>query len=106
MILLKQFQRANMNDEYRTISNPFESLTKYDPIHAMFLKKKQQEMLPDVIKHNQSDVEELQEFCKRYGIAAINCGNMHPKAAMQMLKRKLGIIETPEKTVERILLKG
>lgn len=43
--------------------------------------------------YKESDVLELENFCKTHGIVGFNCGNMSPKAALQILKRKVGFIE-------------
>lgn len=96
-------------EEYKNIPNPYENMAGYDPIHALFLKRKQQqdngENLPPIKQYSDDDIKALEEFCNKYGILACNFGNMHPKAALQMLKSKMGIIENNPPT-KKILLKG
>jgi hypothetical protein len=86
-------------EEYPTMTNAFHSMLSAspDPIHAMLVKRKKQQDNPEELQsvtiHNNSDIEELQEFCKQYGILGFNCGTMPPKTALRMLKSKLGITE-------------
>lgn len=63
----------------------------------------------------EADIKTLEEFCKQHGIIGFNCGTMSPRAALAMLKNKLGIPQTeygPSNTYEqvvqnkKILLKG
>jgi len=102
---------VNGYEEYPELNNPYDnmgkydplsalSLTKHDPIHAMLVKRKQQrdsgeEPLPPKVEYNNEDVKALEEFCNKHGILGFSVGNMHPKAALMMLKSKMGIIETP-----------
>ena len=37
---------------------------------------------------------DLQAICQQYGIVGFNCGRMHPKRALQMLKNKIGVVES------------
>lgn len=78
-----------------------------DPIHSMFVKRKQQsDVLPEIIPHNEKDVAELHEFCKSHGIVGVNFGNMSPKAALAMLKSRFGESSLTTIRSEKSLLKG
>lgn len=66
----------------------------FDP-YQMLLRRKQQEEDPQsfpVIQYDEHDIRELEEFCKQYNIIGFNCGKMGPKAALNMLRNKLGVI--------------
>ncbi len=81
----------------------------FDIYNALVKRKKQGEdtTLPPIQEFPQEDIEELELFCRKYGILGFNCGRMHPKAALRMLKSRMGIpIEeaTPVKT--KSLLNG
>ena len=98
-----------MNDEYRSVNNPFASIANYDPIHAMFLKRKKQEADDidlTVTEHNMDDVVALEEFCRKYGIVGVNFGNMSPRTTLNMLKGKMGIVDTTVQREERRILNG
>jgi len=88
------------------------SVNTDDPIHAMFLKRKKQELGEEnidlkPIEHNKSEVNELEEFCKKYGILAANFGNIPPSTALRILKNKMGIYEDPNlNKKDKSLLKG
>jgi hypothetical protein len=82
-----------------------------DPIFQSLVRRKKQgedTTLPPVQQFPQSDIDELESFCKAHGILAFNCGRMNPKAALQMLKGKLGVLSHNEVTVPQIkqILKG
>jgi len=97
---------SNTYSEYPTLSVPYSThLTNYDPIHAMLVKKHQQSISPPekIIIDNTDDVKSLEEFCKKYGIMAMNFGNLPSKAVLNMLKKKMGIIETPQPSKKIIL---
>jgi len=98
-----------MSEEYKIMNNPFGSLN-YDPIHALFIKKKQMEKDGEIDltpKHyNEDDMYELESFCKKYGIVGANFGNMSPKSTLKMLKSKMGIVEEPIQVQTKVLLKG
>ena len=58
------------------------------------MKKKQQQEDPTnfpVVNHDENDINELESFCRKYGIIGFNCGRMSPKAALRMLKMRMGI---------------
>ena len=64
-----------------------------------------------VEEYNKSDVEELESFCKKYGILGVNFGRMNPRAVLQMLKSKMGIYNAesftpPADTSKKTLLNG
>ncbi len=82
-----------------------------DPIFQSLVRRKKQgedTTLPPVQQFPQSDIDELESFCKAHGILAFNCGRMNPKAALQMLKGKLGVLSHNEVTAPQIkhILKG
>ena len=74
--------------------NPTVSTNGFDPYQAMLSRKKREEDSQSfpTVEYNQNDIRELEEFCKQYNILGFNCGKMGPKAALNMLKNKLGII--------------
>lgn len=96
--------------EYRDMPNPFINMVNPDPIHAMFLKRKFNSDPDNIdltpVNHNKSDEEELRKFCEKYGIVGVNFGNMSPSLVLRMLKSKMGIVEEPNKTQNKFLLKG
>ena len=78
----------------------------FDP-YQMLLRRKQQEENPQsfpVIQYDEHDIRELEEFCKQYNILGFNCGKMGPKAALNMLKKKLGVVS--EKIENKKMLLG
>ena len=85
-------------DEYPIIQNPFGNMgnTAHDPIYAMMVRRKKQldnpdTPLPSELKYQDTDIMELEEFCRTHGILGFNCGNMNPKTALKILKGKMGI---------------
>jgi len=67
----------------------------FDPYQMLLRRKQQQEEDPQsfpVIQYDKNDIKELEEFCKQYNIIGFNCGKMGPKAALNVLKNKLGIV--------------
>lgn len=82
-----------------------------DPIFQSLVRRKKQgedTTLPPVQQFPQSEIDELESFCKAHGILGFNCGRMNPKAALQMLKGKLGVLSHNEVTAPQIkhILKG
>lgn len=78
----------------------------FDP-YQMLLRRKQREEDPQsfpVIQYDENDIRELEEFCQQYNILGFNCGKMGPKAALNMLKNKLGVIS--EKVENKKILLG
>ena len=78
----------------------------FDP-YQMLLRRKQQEEDPQsfpVIQYDERDIRELEEFCKQYNILGFNCGKIGPKAALNMLKNKLGVVS--EKIENKKMLLG
>jgi len=53
------------------------------------LKKRTEE--PAISDYNEDDVKELQKFCNEHGILGVNFGRMNPRAALNMLRGKMGI---------------
>ena len=69
----------------------------FDPYQAL-LKRKQQgddTKLPPVMEYDPNDLFALQQFCQTHGIVGFNMGRMNPKAALSMLKSRMGIKESP-----------
>ena len=54
--------------------------------------------------YNKEDVDELESFCKKHGIVGCNFKNMDPKAALRLLKAKVGFRE--DVITKKTLLKG
>lgn len=86
------------------------NIPEFDP-YKLLLKRKQQQDDPTYIpniEHNPEDVKELEEFCKKYGILGVNFKNMNPKAILNMLKSKMGVIDTEStnKTSNKKILNG
>lgn len=81
-----------------------------DPIFQSLVRRKQQgedTNLPPIQEFPQQDINELESFCRKYGIIGFNCGRMHPRAALRMLKMKMGVPNEEKPIVEnRCLLKG
>ena len=81
-----------------------------DPIFQNLVRRKQQgedANLPPIQEFPQQDINELESFCRKYGIIGFNCGRMHPKAALRMLKMRMGIPNEEKPIVEnKSLLKG
>lgn len=72
------------------------NVSDFDP-YKLLLKRKQQQddpLLIPKVQYNESDVKELEEFCTKHGILGINFKNMNPKAILNMLKSKMGVIDT------------
>ncbi len=82
-------------DEYLPIS-PTMIPPSLDPIHALLMRKRNvhvTENLP-VISHPTEDIRQLEEFCNQHGIIGFSCGKISPRIALQMLKSKMGVIDT------------
>ena len=82
-----------------------------DPIFQSLVRRKKQgedTTLPPIHEFPEKDILELEEFCKSHGIIGFNCGRMNPKAALQMLKSRLGVVSHHEVTNSQIkqILKG
>lgn len=88
-----------------------QNATDFDPYQAMLDRKKRLEepestKTPTIIQHNQSDIQDLEEFCQQYGIIGFNCGRMNPKAALQFLKTKMGVREELPVASNKTMLHG
>ena len=81
----------------------------FDPV-ALMTKRKQQQEEPSnfaIVNHETNDINELESFCNKHGIIGFNCGRMNPKAALRLLKMKMGIPHEEKQIVEnKSLLKG
>ena len=84
--------------------------TLNDPIFQSLVRRKQQgedTNLPPIQEFPQQDINELESFCRKYGILGFNCGRMHPRTALRMLKMRMGIPNEEKPIVEnKSLLKG
>ena len=81
----------------------------FDIYNALVKRKKQGEdtTLPPIQEFPQQDIEELESFCRKYGIIGFNCGRMNPKAELRMLKSRMGVpIEEATPAKIKSLLKG
>jgi len=81
----------------------------FDIYNALVKRKKQGEdtTLPPIQEFPQQDIEELESFCRKYGIIGFNCGRMNPKSALRMLKSRMGVpIEEATPAKIKSLLKG
>jgi hypothetical protein len=83
----------------RQQSAPVSSVNGFDPYQAM-LRRKQSNVDSDtgynndpIQQYDPRDIQELEEFCQKYGIMGFNFGKMNPKSALKMLKNKMGIVE-------------
>lgn len=81
-------------------SNPIQNYStnsEIDPYQILLKRKKQKDSgeLPTVKDIDPDDLHELSQFCQKHGIVGFNCGRMNPRAALQMLKTKMGIKEDP-----------
>jgi hypothetical protein len=87
-------------EEYPTIPNMFDRMMSMvpDPIHAMMIKRHKQQnngeiSLPPEVKYADDDIKQLEDFCRQHGIFGFNCGSMHPRLALKMLKSKMGVVD-------------
>lgn len=106
-------------DDWRTISagrllqhvhqqNTNIPVSDFDP-YQMFLKRKNGESspIPEPVQYNVEDVKVLEEFCAKYNIMGFNFGRMNPRVALNMLKAKMGVVETtPKAPATKQLLNG
>ena len=83
----------------RQQSAPVSSINGFDPYQAMLRRKQSDtsnesgDINMDVQQYDPKDIQELEEFCQQYGIMGFNFGKMNPKAALRMLKGKMGVID-------------
>jgi hypothetical protein len=56
------------------------------------------------MEYNSEDVKELEKFCNEHGILGVNFGKMNPRAALNMLKGKMGVRNEP--TIKKGMLYG
>ena len=96
-LFCSSMQNRNFNHEKSTVV--------FDP-HQLMIKRKKQIDDPlenvDVPIYDQNDIFELEEFCRKHNIFGFNFGKLNPKAALQMLKNKMGIIEN-NNNIKKIL---
>lgn len=86
-----------------------QSANGFDPYQAM-LKRKQSAtedaggyINTPVQQYDTKDIQEVEDFCRKYGIMGFNFGKMNPKAALQMLKNKMGIINEKSSNKKMLL---
>jgi hypothetical protein len=70
-----------------------------DDIMSLIGKNKDIEAAP-TIEYSEEDIKELEDFCQNHGIVGFNCGNMNPKAALEILKGRVGSVENVIKNYE------
>lgn len=89
----QQLLMRQMQQQGTTIAPP----NSFDPYQALLKRKQKGEdtTLAPVQEFDPNDMFELQEFCKQHGIVGFNMGRMNPKAALKILKARIGIKETP-----------
>lgn len=85
----------------RQHSAPATSINGFDPYQAM-LRRKQSNVSDEsgyinaeVQQYDTKDIQALEEFCQQYGIMGFNFGKMNPKAALRMIKGKMGVRDEP-----------
>jgi len=81
----------------------------FDP-YQMLLKRKaagEDTQASPMMDYDPTDVYELQQFCQKHNIIGFNFGRMNPKAALSMLRRKIGVkydeTSTPTVVNKRLL---
>lgn len=95
---------------YNTSNLPYNShctnnLPSFDPV-ALLMKRKQQEDLPNmgVMEYNQDDILELEDFCRKHNILGVNFGRSNPKSILNMLKNKIGHLQSESSTPKKLLM--
>lgn len=73
----------------------------FDPYQSLLRRKQQSEdpMEFPTLEFNIEDVAALEEFCTQHNIVGFNFKHMNPKAALNMLKNKIGYIDSPKKEI-------
>ncbi len=76
----------------------------FDPYQMLMRRKQMHDYSHDipVVEYDPTDIQELEEFCAKHNILGFNFGKMGPKAALQMLKKKMGVV-TEQKLNKRML---
>lgn len=89
---------------------PVPASNGFDPYQAM-LRRKQSNIQDEsgyintpIQEYDPKDIQELEEFCTKYGVVGFNFGTMNPKAALRMLKSQMGVKE--EKVTPKAMLFG
>ena len=107
-------QMSALQSSAGSIRKPGTAATNgFDPYQAM-LKRRQRAVdgdtsdykEPEVVQHASEDVKALEEFCQQYGILGFNCGRMSPRAALQMLKSRMGVLDKTPTPMKRQMLNG
>ena len=78
----------------------YEPVNGFDPIKALTRVGRPQDAEP----FDGEGLAELESFCQKHGILAANFGNMPPRAALKMLKDRIGQPITEQ--TKRTLLNG
>jgi len=78
----------------------YEPVNGFDPIKALNRVGRPQDAEP----FDGEGLAELESFCQKHGILAANFGNMPPRAALKMLKDRIGQPITEQ--TKRTLLNG
>jgi hypothetical protein len=102
------FNTSNMGHFLQPSQQSFMKQPSFDPLEMMIKRKQEMESTGSfkVEQYNEDDVKELEEFCKKFGIIGFNCGRMSPKAALMMLKGKVGYREMPLQESKKQILHG
>jgi hypothetical protein len=106
------FNTQNFGSMMQRMSGHGEIQTSQDdPIFKALVRRKKQgedTTLPPTQEYSNEDIEALESFCKQHGILGFNFGRMHPKAALSMLKNKMGMPSHTEVSLNqsKSLLKG
>ena len=78
----------------------------FDPYQMLMRRKQMQDYSQNmpVVEYDPNDIQELEDFCAKHNILGFNFGKMGPKAALRMLKGKMGIVS--EQKINKTILHG
>ena len=99
---MDEWSQINGIENYMTQRHQLSPASDFDP-YQILLKRKEQNQNPHVMDYDETDVFELQQFCQKHGIMGFNLGKLHPKAALSMLRKKMGILETAPPPAPKLL---
>ena len=76
-------------------------INSFDPCDMMIKRRNKQleseeSIEADIVNYDVNEIKELEAFCKTHNIIGFNCGKMSPKAALNILKNKLGALYNSE----------
>lgn len=100
MVSMPDFTYTTQNLQAFAPIKEYEPVNGFDPIKALNRCGRPQEDEP----FDGEGLAELESFCQKHGILAANFGNMSPRAALKMLKVRVGKPIT--ETCKRELLNG